>query len=92
MKTKNVHFYAQKNSSFGQTNAIIPFELARLNEGNSFDLASGVFTSPVPGIYHFQFSATKEYSSCQLQVFLQVNGVNVGLADTDLNQGSATTI
>ena len=80
MKTKIVHFYVQKNSNFGTPGAVIPFELARINEGNAFDLTSGIFRVSVPGIYHFDFSAVKEKSSPGLDIFLQVNGVNVGLA------------
>jgi len=50
--------------------------LARLNEGNAFDLSSGIFT--VPGIYHFDLSAMKD--STYFGILLQVNGNNVGNA------------
>ena len=53
VKTKTVHFFVQRNSPFSTTNAVIPFDVACLNQGNAFDLASGIFTVPVPGIYHF---------------------------------------
>jgi len=62
---------------------VIPFELARVNEGDSFHLESGIFTAPVPGIYHFQFSALKPDSSANLYIFLQVNGANVGITYTE---------
>lgn len=92
LKTKIVHFYVQRNSSFSSEGAVIPFELARLNEGKAFNLTSGIFTSPVPGIYHFQFSAVKAFASNYLQISIQVNGAIVGLANTDLNGGRATSI
>ena len=57
--------------------SIIPFELARLNEGDAFSLPSGIFTAPVNGIYHFQFSAVKPLPYMFLDVFLQVNGANI---------------
>jgi len=51
--------------------------LARLNEGEAFHLASGIFTTPVPGIYHFEFSATKAPSASYLDIFLLVNDETV---------------
>ena len=79
VKTKSVHFYVQRNSSFdSDTGAYIPFELARLNEGGAFNLASGNFTAPVQGIYHFQFSAVNDKAATSLDIVLRVNGANVG--------------
>jgi len=61
---------------------VIPFQLARINEGNALNLTSGIFTVPVPGIYHFDFSAVKDYPDNYLDIFLQVNGANVGFANS----------
>jgi len=79
VKTKTVHFYVQRSSHF-YTNAAIPFEFAKLNEGNAFELASGTFTAQVSGIYHFQFSGVKHVGATLLAIYLQVNGNHVGLA------------
>jgi len=69
----------QRNKTFAFT-GVIPFELNRLNEGEAMDLTTGIFTVPVPGIYHFEFSALKEKSTPTLAVYLQVNGENTGQA------------
>jgi len=89
VKTKNVHFYVQKESSFDKE-AVVPFEFAQLNEGNAFKLASGTFTAPVPGIYHFQFSGVKHSGAKFLSIFLQVNGNHVGLANASPGKTGST--
>jgi len=61
-------------------NAVIPFETERLNEGGAMNLVTGIFTVPVDGIYHFEFTGIKLNDPTELRVFLQVNGVNIGEA------------
>ena len=88
IKTKNVHFYVQRLNGFFTSDVVIPFDVAVMNEGNAFDLARGIFTALVPGIYHFQFSAVKYENIEALRIVLQVNGKNVGMAGTDKNKES----
>lgn len=83
VKTKTVHFYVQRNSPFRKTSSDITWELARLNVGEAFNLASGIFTAPVPGIYHFQFSAVKDATVTYAYIILGVNGVGVCVAYTE---------
>lgn len=81
IKTESVHFYVQRNTTFRQEQTIIPFEMDRLNEGMAMNLESGIFTAPVPGIYHFEFSAQKDGSHTFVMIHLQVNGETIGVAE-----------
>ncbi len=81
MKIQSVHFFVQRSRDFNLTNVVIPFDIERLNVGGAMDLATGVFTVPVNGIYHFEFSALKESSDINsVYVYLQLNGVDIGIS------------
>jgi len=80
VKTKSVHFFVQRTGDFNLVNAVIPFNIEHLNEGGAMDLAAGVFTVPVDGIYHFEFSGLKDLDAADIFIFLQVNGVSFGTA------------
>ena len=79
VKTKTVHFNMQRKTPF-ITIGVIPFELSPLNEGQAMNLATGIFSVPVPGIYHFEFSGVKYATENQAGVKLQINGENVAIA------------
>lgn len=76
---KSVHFYVQRMSNFDSVFGAIPFESAPVNEGNAFDLSSGIFTAPVKGIYHFQFSSAFKSTTppSNTLVGLEMNGKSV---------------
>jgi len=68
--------------------------VARLNEGNAFDLTSGYFKAPVKGIYHFDFSAihitdyipdhiSTTSTASAVRIYLLVNSYHVGATYTE---------
>jgi hypothetical protein len=76
VKSAPVHFYVQRSSNFNTMSTPIPYDLARVNEGNAMNLTSGVFTAPQTGIYFFSFTGLAYfYSAKVLGVGLYVNGV-----------------
>jgi len=56
------------------------FEMERLNVGGGMNFKSGIFTVPVSGTYHFEFSGLKSDDNVSLAVSLEVNGKNVHYA------------
>ncbi len=77
-----VHFFAQKNTSFSNADQTIPFDIATLNVGNAMNTTAGVFTAPVAGIYHFEFSGL---TSDKLNVILKKNGQDIALTAADFS-------
>lgn len=51
------------------------------------NLTSGIFTAPVPGIYHFESSAQKDGSHSYITIRFQVNGEITGVAETKTENG-----
>lgn len=84
VKSAPIHFYVQKNVSFDTYGTPIPFDFARVNQGNAMNLTSGTFTAPLPGIYFFSFGGMAQFSSSNssayLEVALHLNGEKIGFA------------
>ena len=57
------------------------------------NLTSGIFTAPVPGIYHFDFSGVKDRTIDEWLIRLQFNGATVGSAWTfESSSGTHDTV
>ncbi len=90
VKTMDAHFYVQRSSDFAGVNTVIPFNVAKVNVGGHMDLPSGVFTAPVNGTYHFEFTGIKDLHTHELSVILQLNGRNIATAWT--NSGNSASL
>jgi hypothetical protein len=88
VKSAPVHFYVQRNSSFGTTYTPVSFDLALVNEGNAMNLTSGIFTAPRPGIYFFSFTGLVRLSDSSHASFyssLFLNGNSMGTSTVEEN-------
>ena len=82
IKSSPIYFYVQRKSNFAVPNVVIPYEVELLNEGGALDLASGIFTAPVSGVYYFSFKSFTGSGRYQHQwiitsVALRLNGNTV---------------
>jgi hypothetical protein len=101
VKSAPVHFYVQRNSGFSTMNTPIPFDVARVNEGNAMNLQTGKFTAPRPGIYFFSFTGLVEFpassSLVDFGVSFYLNGGLIGRGyvqegNTDAYQNDQLTL
>ena len=70
----------QRQTTYNTTGTVIPYDVTQLNVGNHMNAATGVFTAPVNGRYHFSFTALSATPGITNYVFLRVNGANIGLS------------
>ncbi|XP_018418970.1 PREDICTED: complement C1q tumor necrosis factor-related protein 3 isoform X1 [Nanorana parkeri] len=69
-----VAFMASMATHFSNINSGIIFSSVETNMGNFFDVMTGRFTAPIPGVYFFTFSMLKHEEVDDVYVYLMHNG------------------
>ena len=74
-----------RTSSFSSAWTVIPWEVERLNIGRAMNLATGVFTAPVNGLYQFTFTGRSYQPKSENFVWLRVNGTYIATSFASSN-------
>ena len=75
MKDETVLFFIRlSRTTTLNTNSIVKFDEAVLNEGNHFNTGDGVFVAPVSGIYQFTWT-TLTYNTNRVETGIRVDNV-----------------
>ncbi len=88
----STHFTVLKNQAFNLQNAALTFDLELLNEGSHMNLATGVFTAPVSGFYHFSFSGIKDTTAETVLIYLRKNGYPIARSLAGSGSNAALTL
>ena len=76
VKQNTIHFWAQRNQSMSCCGNIT-WQAVPVNKGRAFNTTTGVFTTPVPGYYSFNFLAMSNNTQLNNRVRLQRNGSTI---------------
>ena len=89
LKTMSVHFCMRRNGDYSKESSAIAWNMVQSNIGNAMNPASGVFTAPRDGVYHFHFSGMSS-SVSHFTIYLRLNGQGVGRARASNSRTSAS--
>jgi hypothetical protein len=90
-----VAFDAYRITGYTINNTVIPYEGFEMQIGGGMDLATGVFTAPIAGIYEFSGTWVEDFVSFDAVVRIRKNGSIIGTAfswSTDANSFGITVI
>lgn len=73
IKSSFVYFTVERNGSWTGNWTILPFDLERTNIGGAMNRSSGIFTTPISGIYSFNFNTVGAANSKSLTISLILN-------------------
>jgi hypothetical protein len=86
---QNPIFYAYISGSGPASSNYVTYDQTYVNVGSNYNIANGVFTCPVAGIYTFTWGAIGNNSSTIYRYYIRKNNVNVG--DTHLRLDTKST-
>jgi alpha-tubulin suppressor-like RCC1 family protein len=86
---QNPIFYAYVSGAGPASSSYVTYDETFVNVGSNYNIANGVFTCPVAGIYTFTWGAIGNYSSTIYRYYIRKNDVNVG--DTHLRLDTKST-
>jgi len=68
-----VAFHVGRWSAYSSAGTVIPYQFDRVNNGGHMNVATGIFTAPVTGLYHFCFTAVS-LASADTAIHLRLDG------------------
>ena len=77
-----VSFYVQRQNEFTSFDKVIQWDKPIFNIGSAMDPSTGIFTTPVNGLYNFGFTSISYLKGDTNIVYLRLNGVNTARSMT----------
>jgi hypothetical protein len=90
-----VAFDASRNSEYATVPTVIPYDAFEMQTGGGMDLATGVFTAPIAGIYAFTGTWLENSITNYARIYIRKNGSVIGAtfsSGADMNSIGITVL